>query len=989
MADAESYLRAASLTVLDVEFWVGVRPFTVPLAYKFLGGNPETIHLAQTGLSIVAWILLAAAVAAAVRSVAIRIAAFTLVLVLGASKDVVLWDALVLSESISLSLFALLVACVLWALRGGGGRWAVFACFALLWAFSRDSNALVVLACAALFGAAAALPRLRARARQDRALMACALALIFAASHISADIGLRWVYPLTNVILARILPNGSRTEYFVARGMPLDAELVEHAALPVPKSTEEVRRDPRCNSFRRWLERDGKRVYLSFLLSHPGVTLDEAFCNKGRLLTPWISAYHYPRGLPQFTHPRVDNAIFVWRLDVLAVWAGVLALAAVAIHVRAGVGREWLVPAFLIVSALPLSVAVWHGDAIEIERHSLQTGVQLRVGLWVLTAFVVDRLVEALRRALVRVRRGETAAAPVDGVSQEPALGTPLVVPQSGASESEMLKWSLAEPLATHRRPWPSRVVRATAGFSLANLWCIGAWQAQAHLAFYGYHDTSGGWHQLAALSLIVVCAWAGAILLLRAACEVTTPAIHATAQVLLLLSSVVPINSLVGQIARRQRRFRRCTGSPVDHRVGSASRAVRALRHALVPRARDRYRQGRAADSRSVRSGDRAQFRATRCAVRRAGSAGARASTAFCAGASATARLFDELDYRLPFESRSASLQLRNFDRFREESLFATRAYAPSDGKMLSVPALLTGRFVDTATPRGPADLQITLDDGSELSLAAAETIFSQARELVRASAAVGWFHPYSRVFSRDLTSAYWICLCVGNERPSSLRASLRRQVRGVVSAVPFASELGFVTPEAPYRARHLRDYRELLRRALQVAADPTFDVVFIHLTVPHPPAIYYRARDVLTDRPGGNYLDNLALADRSLGELRAAMEASGVLDDTAVLVSSDHEWRPDGWRPFYSRDEWAPEDAPVDLDTQDARIPFLLRLPGQRTSLHYEAVLNTVLSKDLLLAVLRGELVSLDAVRAWLDTRRSMGLSPYRERARSRAVS
>ena len=50
----------------------------------------------------------------------------------------------------------------------------------------------------------------------------------------------------------------------------------------------------------------------------------------------------------------------------------------------------------------------------------------------------------------------------------------------------------------------------------------------------------------------------------------------------------------------------------------------------------------------------------------------------------------------------------------------------------------------------------------------------------------------------------------------------------------------------------------------------DQSISFVFIHLPVPHPPGIYDRSTG--RERAGGTYIDNLALADRSLGELMAA---------------------------------------------------------------------------------------------------------------------
>jgi hypothetical protein len=61
------------------------------------------------------------------------------------------------------------------------------------------------------------------------------------------------------------------------------------------------------------------------------------------------------------------------------------------------------------------------------------------------------------------------------------------------------------------------------------------------------------------------------------------------------------------------------------------------------------------------------------------------------------------------------------------------------------------------------------------------------------------------------------------------------------------------------------------------------------------------------------------------------------------------------------------------------DYRVPFILKLKRQRGNVIYNPSFNTVLSQDLLLALLRGELSAPPDMTAWLDLRRSIGKSSY----------
>jgi arylsulfatase A-like enzyme len=81
--------------------------------------------------------------------------------------------------------------------------------------------------------------------------------------------------------------------------------------------------------------------------------------------------------------------------------------------------------------------------------------------------------------------------------------------------------------------------------------------------------------------------------------------------------------------------------------------------------------------------------------------------------------------------------------------------------------------------------------------------------------------------------------------------------------------------------------------------------------------------------------------------------MENGGTWDSTTVLFTSDH-----GYRDSESLD-----------GKSDPRIPYLLKLAGQKEAVAYTPPFNAVLSADLLLAVLRGEIGDAASAKAWLD--------------------
>ena len=343
---------------------------------------------------------------------------------------------------------------------------------------------------------------------------------------------------------------------------------------------------------------------------------------------------------------------------------------------------------------------------------------------------------------------------------------------------------------------------------------------------------------------------------------------------------------------------------------------------------------------------------------------------------------IFDELDQRLVYDQRPASVHLPEFDRLRAQSLSAEHAFAPARATEMAMPALISGRLVSQAEPRGASELMVTFgDSGPPLPWSRQPNVFSAARALGFNTALAGWYHPYCRVLGASLNS------CSSYDAPL-LRGALQRQapladVMQQQAADVLITLLGFnkvgVDPRMVNRAEReeeVRDYLALLTQGQRLAADPSLGLVLVHLPVPHPVGIWDRRRHAFQVTGDSGYLDNLELADRALGELRQAMESAGLWDSSAVVVSGDHWWRAEIWNRL---DSLTGEEAAVAPPAPDHRTPLLVKLPDEKEPLVYQPEMNTVLTHDLLLALLRGEVRTPQQAAAWLDQHRSLGDSPY----------
>jgi hypothetical protein len=345
---------------------------------------------------------------------------------------------------------------------------------------------------------------------------------------------------------------------------------------------------------------------------------------------------------------------------------------------------------------------------------------------------------------------------------------------------------------------------------------------------------------------------------------------------------------------------------------------------------------------------------------------------------------VFDELDQDIAFGDRPAGVKLPVFDSLRAQALWAGNASAPAANTLESMPSLITGRVVSQAVPNGD-ELRLTFDDGAQGAWSREGNVFKAARQLGFNSALAGWFHPYCSVLADSLTECFsasgdrwvpsrrfsnysesigfWKTLLFENAREFSLGPTYKRFDGTVFSELDrqLARDM---------RAAHLAAFLEFREKAHAFLADPDLSFVCIHVPVPHAPGIFDRKSDLLSLSETSNYLDNLVLADRFLGEVRRTLAEAGDWDNATVLVSSDHPYRPTFWS---KQMFWTNEMAQRTAHRRFSAIPFLLKLPRQKASLRYAPAFNTVLTHDLLLAVMRGEIRSAEQASRWLDDHRT----------------
>ncbi len=412
--DSISYVQAANVPITSLDFWAGARTFPLPLVYKLMGvrvadrlmgGMMEPVRTFQTWFSVVCWTLLALGVSSKIRQRWIKPLAFGCVLYFSLNLEIGIWDGLMLSESLSISLFALLVTAwigweaVLAQKRQPWIRWVYLAgllLISVLYSFARDSNLYFLLIAAFVFVLRLLLNREDRSHRQQFAIYSASILLIFAFQYFSISYGNRWQFYIYDHLAYRILPDQQATRFFVEHGLPMSAKLMNITKVPAEIYQDSLLYDDELTPVKQWVDQSGRMTYLLYLLSKFPAVLVEPVQQVDLLLDgSVVKEYHYPIYLARWYSPQVRQItdFFYFQSGFFEWVAGLLLLIGSVLWILRVKGfSAWFVVTIMAVSIYPLMFIIWHGEPMEIERHAIQIGIQFRLAAWMALLFFIDWL---------------------------------------------------------------------------------------------------------------------------------------------------------------------------------------------------------------------------------------------------------------------------------------------------------------------------------------------------------------------------------------------------------------------------------------------------------------------------------------------------------------------------------------------------------------------------------------------------------------------
>jgi hypothetical protein len=246
-------------------------------------------------------------------------------------------------------------------------------------------------------------------------------------------------------------------------------------------------------------------------------------------------------------------------------------------------------------------------------------------------------------------------------------------------------------------------------------------------------------------------------------------------------------------------------------------------------------------------------------------------------------------------------------------------------------LPSLLSGKAVQAY--RFSFDNRLTVHDDGERgfhSLDGAGTVFGDAKLAGWRTAAVGWYNPYCTIYGDAIDQCYWMNRDM-MDGPMAQDASFWENTitplkqAGEQLVVPTRAKRDLCSYEVQQR---YKTYIDLKQHASDVLRGDQADFIFLHMPVPHSPGIWNRKQGGYTQQCGSSYLDNLALADRELGELVGMLNSSPRWKNTTLIVEGDHSWRTYVWNHQWA---WTREDEDASSDHFDPRPAVIVHHAGQ----------------------------------------------------------
>ncbi|MCE7860022.1 MAG: hypothetical protein DYG86_09580 [Chloroflexi bacterium CFX2] len=405
-AETDSYVSASRASIFSWKIFAGQRLFTTNLIYKLANdsancpitsfGKPglgeedvreiqpcfDGIALLQNFLSIFGWCFLGWMLARWLKNPFVKIFGATSIMVFGFTPQIAEWDSVLSPESLSLSMFAILLGLALEVVfravsldepfKSASDKilLAVLSVWYLLWVFVRDVHLYAIPITLILLIPLFFLTKFKT-ARRPLYYASAALFVFFIVGYLSARDSLRATrFPLMNSLDEYILPYPSRVEFFKRYGMP-EKEAPDYKDAPI---------------YQAWADENAPKAYAMFLLTHPGFVVTTLWYNLDMLSGEYTQPYFFTHEIQnresllmvgEMVNPQTGAVYLLTFIMVLVYFVQAIQNRAPRLSAWA-----WLAVCVYGIAAGTLFIS-YFGDTAGIRRHIMPSVEMFRLYLWV------------------------------------------------------------------------------------------------------------------------------------------------------------------------------------------------------------------------------------------------------------------------------------------------------------------------------------------------------------------------------------------------------------------------------------------------------------------------------------------------------------------------------------------------------------------------------------------------------------------------------
>jgi len=412
VVDAVGYYYFSKVPFFTVDFWLGMRPVGYPIFIKILDSNPNLVVAVQSLIYMLSWSFFAIYIFMRAKNKLFGLFSAVTILLIVIQPSVSAWTHHVLSESLTFTLLSWIFL-FLYEFLISKKRIYLYSLILILVIYStiRDVSSYYVATFTIVF---LVLYLYKYINKYTFIIATTILLLSFSFSDYTANhcqdtvsdktltfkyedkiIAHRWLFPYLNLVGHRFLTNSKLLNYMKNEGMPINDALLKKKHI---WASPQWYSDPKLKDFRNWVAKSGKAKYAKFLITNPSYTFGELYQNRHQVFhyNEKETTWYYLKGYKTdniFTYTNIKNITFYKYLFILLIIIILLSF----ILKRNVFNVKTITLLCLLIPIGLLSILTYHGDAMNVFRHTLIIPFLIKITLFMLVYSFTNELFKNIK----------------------------------------------------------------------------------------------------------------------------------------------------------------------------------------------------------------------------------------------------------------------------------------------------------------------------------------------------------------------------------------------------------------------------------------------------------------------------------------------------------------------------------------------------------------------------------------------------------------